>query len=66
MIQMSQSSRDFLCKNYPELLKEVDLDRFLLQLDAIITRDGLDDQDNMTEFGHKVQSVYDEVYMCNE
>ena len=66
MIKMSQSSRDFLSKNYPELLKEVDLDRFLLQLDAIITRDGLDDHDNMTAFGHEAQSVYDEVYMCNE
>lgn len=66
MIKMSQSSRDFLTKNYPELLKEDDLDRFLLNLDALITRDGLDERDNMTAFGHEAQAVYDEVYMCNE
>ncbi len=66
MIKMSQSSQDFLSKNYPELLKEDDLDRFLLRLDTLITRDGLDEKDNMTTFGHEVQAVYDEVYMCNE
>ena len=66
MIKMSQSSRDFLSKNYPELLEENDLDRFLLRLDALITRDGLDERDNMTDFGHEVQAVYDEIYMCNE
>lgn len=66
MIKMSQSSQDFLFKNYPELLKEDDLDRFLLCLDALITRDGLDERDNMTAFGHEAQAVYDEVYMCND
>ena len=66
MIKMSPSSREFLKKNYPELLKEDDLDRFLLQLDALITRDGLDENDNMTAFGHEAQAVYDEIYMCNE
>ena len=66
MIKMSQDSRELLLEKYPELLKENDLDRFLLRLDALITRDGLDDQDNMTAFGHKLQAIYDEVYMCNE
>ena len=66
MINMSKSSRDFLTKNYPELLKENDLDQFLLDLDALITRDGLDANDNMTAFGHEAQAVYDEIYMCNE
>lgn len=66
MIKMSQSSRDFLVKNYPELLKQDDLDQFLLLLDAFITREGLDEKDNMTAFGHEAQTVYDEVYMCNE
>ena len=66
MIKMRPSSREFLKKNYPELLKEDDLDRFLLQLDALITRDGLDENDNMTAFGHEAQAVYDEIYMCNE
>ena len=66
MIKMSQASRDFLAKNYPSLLKEDDLDSFLLRLDAVITRDGLDERDNMTAFGHAIQAVYDEVYMCND
>ena len=66
MIKMSQSSQDFLSKNYPELLEENDLDRFLLRLDALITRDGLDGNFNMTAFGHEAQAVYDEIYMCNE
>lgn len=66
MINMSKSSRVFLAKNYPELLKEDDLDQFLLDLDALITRDGLDANDNMTAFGHEMQAVYDEIYMCNE
>ena len=34
MIKMSQSSQDFLAKKYPEVLKENDLDHFLLKLDG--------------------------------
>ena len=52
--------------DFIKALKEDDLDRFLLRLDALITRDGLDERDNMTAFGHETQAVYDEVYMCNE
>ena len=66
MIKMSFSSRALLQKEYPELLAEENVDRFLLALDAIITRDGLDDNDNMTAFGRDLQSVYDEVYMCSD
>ena len=66
MIKMSASSRELLQKKYPVLLDEEDVDRFLLDLDAIITRDGLDDNDNMTAFGRELQSVYDEVYMCSD
>ena len=66
MIKMSSSSRALLQNKYPELFAEEDVDRFLLALDAIITRDGLDDNDNMTAFGRDLQSVYDEVYMCSD
>lgn len=66
MIKMSSSSRALLEKKYPELLGEENLDRFLLKLDAIITRDGLDENDAMTATGRELQSVYDEVYMCND
>ena len=66
MIKMSSSSQALLQQKYPELLKENNLDRFLLRLDAIITRDGLDDNDAMTKFGHELQAIYDEIYMCNE
>lgn len=66
MIEMSDFSRKLLEKKYPTLLKESDLDRFLLELDAIITRDGLDDNDAMTAYGYSLQAIYDEIYMCNE
>lgn len=65
MFNMSDSSRSFLENNLPEFLVTDDLDEALLLLDAFITREGLDENDNMTEFGHQAQSVYDEIYMCN-
>lgn len=66
MFNMSEDSRKFLEKNCPELLKETELRRFLLQLDDFITAEGLDDEDNMTDFGYEAQAVYDEIYMCNK
>lgn len=66
MFNMSEPSRRFLEKNCPELLEEKNLRSFLLKLDDFITAEGLDENDNMTAFGHEAQAVYDEVYMCNE
>ena len=66
MFNMSEESKAFLEKNCPDLLKENDLRSFLLKLDDFITMEGLDENDNMTAFGHEAQTVYDEVYMCNE
>ena len=66
MFNMSEESKAFLEKNCPDLLKENDLRSFLLKLDDFITMEGLDENDNMTAFGHEAQAVYDEVYMCNE
>ena len=66
MFNMSETSRKFLEKNCPELLEEKNLRSFLLKLDDFIIAEGLDQNDNMTAFGHKAQAVYDEVYMCNE
>lgn len=66
MFKMSESSKSFLEKNCPELLAEVELRKFLLKLDDFITMEGLDENDNMTAFGHAAQAVYDEIYMCNE
>jgi len=66
MFNMSEGSRKFLKKNCPELLKETELRRFLLKLDDFITAEGLDDDDNMTDFGYEAQAVYDEIYMCNK
>ena len=63
---MSESSKAFLEKNCPELLKEDKLRQFLLKLDDFITMEGLDENDNMTAFGHEAQAVYDEIYMCNQ
>lgn len=66
MFNMSESSKAFLEKNCPELLKENELRRFLLKLDDFITMEGLDENDNMTAFGYEAQDVYDEIYMCNK
>ena len=66
MFNMSERSKDFLRKNCPELLMEDELRKFLLDLDDFITREGLDENDNMTAFGHEAQAVYDEIYMCNQ
>lgn len=65
MFKMSEKSREFLEIHCPELLKEKDLREFQLKLDDFITREGLDENDDMTEFGHEVQAIYDEIYMCN-
>lgn len=66
MFNMSDKSKIFLQKNCPELLKEVSLKSFLSKLDDFIVMEGLDENDNMTAFGHEAQAVYDEIYMCNE
>lgn len=66
MIKMTSVSRAFLEKNCPDLLRETNLREFLLKLDDFITMEGLDENDNMTDFGHEAQRVYDEIYMCNE
>ncbi len=65
MFKMSNKSRVFLENNCPDLLKETSLREFLLKLDDFITMEGLDENDNMTDFGHEAQRVYDEIYMCN-
>ena len=65
MFNMSKTSKAFLEKNIPEILEEKDLRLFLMKLDDFITTNGLDSEDNMTEFGYEAQTVYDEVYMCN-
>ena len=65
MFNMSEQSKKFLEKNFPELLKETNLRSFLVKLDDFITMKGLDENDNMTALGHEAQAVYDEVYMCN-
>ena len=65
MFNMSERSREFLEKYCPELLKETNLRQFQLKLDDFITMEGLDENDNMTDFGHEAQAVYDEIYMCN-
>lgn len=66
MLNMSNSSKEFLKKYLPDLLKQDDLDRVLLDLDAFITRECLNENDDMTDLGHKAQSVYDDLYFNND
>ena len=42
------------------------LDEALLALDAFITRERLDSKDNMTDFGHEAQNVYDDIFFNND
>lgn len=65
MFNMTNESRAFLEKTYPELLKETNLRSFLLELDDFIVMHGMDENDEMTEFGYQLQAIYDEIYMCN-
>ena len=62
---MSTSSKMFLNTNFPAFFEFEDLDSALMALDDFITMEGLDENDNMTDFGHEAQAVYDEIYMCN-
>lgn len=66
MFNMSKGSKEFLKKHFPEFFSYVDLDEALLALDAFITREGLDANDDMTVFGHEAQSVYDDVFNSND
>lgn len=64
-VTMSRSSRDFLEKYMPEFFLQPDLDAALLALDAFITANGLDSDDEITEFGRAAEAVYDDVYWNN-
>lgn len=66
MFNMSDASHRFLEKYVPQVLKMDDLDTALLELDAFITKEGLDSNDDMTEFGHEAQSVFDDIYENND
>ena len=65
MYKMSDESREFLNKYFPVFFHYDNLDKALLALDDFIIMEGLDENDNMTQFGHEAQRVYDEIYMCN-
>ena len=66
MFLMTNESKAFLERHCPELLKISNLRTFLIELDDFIVMNGLDENDNMTDFGYEAQAVYDEIYMCNE
>lgn len=62
---MSSSSRQFLQKHFPAFFSHKSLADALDALDDFIIIEGLDENDNMTSFGHQAQAVFDEIYMCN-
>ena len=47
-------------------MKDKDLDDLLLDLDAFITRTGLDENDDMTLFGHEATAVYDDIFTATD
>lgn len=65
-INISSSSRRFLQKYFPAFFSYDSLSDALDALDDFIIIEGLDENDNMTAFGHEAQSVFDEIYMCNK
>lgn len=66
MFNMSEASRRFLTENFPAFFEHKDLEEALMALGDFITMEGLDENDDMTAFGHEAQYVYDEIYMCNK
>ena len=62
---MSNGSRRFLQTYFPEFLEYSTLDEALLALDAFITAEGLDINDDMTAFGHEATAVYDDIFYNN-
>lgn len=65
MFNMSESSKTFLEKHYPELLEEKNKRSLLIKLDDFITEYGLDSNDDMTAFGHEATAVYDDIFYSN-
>lgn len=65
-LNMSRTSRAFLEKNLPTVFTAGTLDDALLMLDAFITAEGMDENDDMTAFGHEAQAVYDDLYGGND
>lgn len=65
MFNISTESREFLEKHYPELLEETNKRRLLIKLDDFITEYGLDENDDMTLFGHEATAVYDDIFYSN-
>ena len=66
MLNMSDTSQEFLENNCPELLAIDDLNTFLIELDSFILLNCFDRNEDITELGRKAEAVYDEVYCCNE
>ena len=66
MFNMSNTSKSFLQKHFPDFFNYNDLDSALLALDAFIVREGLDENDDMTAFGHEAQTVYDDIFYNND
>lgn len=65
MFKMSNRSKAFLEQNFSDFFEHENLDDALMALDDFIVMEGLDENDNMTAFGHEAQAVYDDIYMHN-
>ena len=65
MLKMSDESRRFLRMYFLEIFECNTLNEALLALDAFITAEGLDINDDMTAFGHEATAVYDDIFYSN-
>lgn len=65
MFVIPEEQKEILQRECPEVLEEKDYRRFLLALDDIICLRGMDEEDEMTDYGYVLQDVYDAIYDAN-
>jgi hypothetical protein len=66
MIKMTQKERAVIVAEMGEEVLSLDVDAFLLKLDAFITKNGFDENWDMTDYGFKMQCLYDSIFLQNE
>lgn len=65
MINMADSTREFLQENVPELLKMDNIGEILIELDGWIVVHGLGLDYDLNEIGICAQAAYDDLYAQN-
>lgn len=64
-LKMSEQTRAFLQKDFPQIFEQKTINDALIALDAYILYAGLDADDERTPYGDKLQRIYDEIFDMN-